>query len=44
MKTILLAAGAAALALSAGAASAAAKGSSTMAGPKQPIPYSQLNA
>ncbi len=44
MKTILLAAGAAALALSAGSALAAAKHSSTVAGPKQPIPYSQLSA
>lgn len=44
MKTILLAAGAAAMALSAGAASAAAKHSKTAMGPKQPIPYSQLNA
>jgi hypothetical protein len=40
MKTILLAAGAAAIALSAGLASAAP----TVPGPKQPIPYDQLNA
>jgi hypothetical protein len=40
MKTILLAAGAAAIALSAGAAFAAP----TVASPKQPIPYSQLDA
>ncbi|THD65093.1 hypothetical protein [Phenylobacterium sp.] len=39
MKTILLAAGAAAIVLSAGATLA-----QTVAGPKQPIPYSQLNA
>jgi hypothetical protein len=39
MKIILLAAGAAAVALSAGAALA-----QTAAGPKQPIPYSQLGA
>jgi hypothetical protein len=40
MKTILLAAGAAAIALSAGLASAAP----TVPSPKQPIPYDQLNA
>src|SRR5579859_546092 len=39
MKTILLAAGAAAVALSSGLAMAQAA-----AGPKQPIPYSQLSA
>jgi hypothetical protein len=44
MKTILLAAGAAALVLSAGPTLAAAKHSATMAGPKQPIPYSELAA
>lgn len=46
MKTIVLAAGAAALALTAGSALAAkpgAKGASVM-GPSQPIPYSQLDA
>jgi len=43
MKTMLLAAGAAAVALSAGAAIGAVKGP-TVAGPKQPIPYSQLSA
>jgi molybdate transport system ATP-binding protein len=40
MKIVLLAAGAAAIALSAGAAFAAP----TVPGPKQPIPYDQLNA
>ena len=40
MKTILLAAGAAAIAFSAGLASAAP----TVPGPKQPIPYDQLSA
>ena len=44
MKTILLAAGAAALVLSAGPTLAAAKHAATMAGPKQPIPYGQLDA
>jgi hypothetical protein len=44
MKTILLAAGAAALVLSAGPTLAAAKHSATVAGPKQPIPYSELAA
>jgi hypothetical protein len=44
MKTILLAAGAAALVLSAGPTLAAAKHAATAAGPKQPIPYSQLSA
>ncbi|HEY2358820.1 MAG TPA: hypothetical protein VGH86_15310 [Phenylobacterium sp.] len=47
MKTLLLAAGAAALALSAGAAAAASKhpAHSTVAmSPKEPIPYSQLDA
>jgi hypothetical protein len=44
MKTILLAAGAAALVLSAGPTLAAAKHAATVAGPKQPIPYSQLTA
>ena len=46
MKTLLLAAGAAALVLSAGATLAApAKNSgSTAAGPKQPIPYAELGA
>jgi len=43
MKTILLAAGAAAVALSAGPTLAAAK-HAAIAGPKQPIPYSQLSA
>jgi len=47
MKTILLAAGAAALALSAGPTFAAAHHkhmAMAVAGPKQPIPYSELNA
>lgn len=44
MKTLLLAAGAAALVLSAGPTLAAAKHAAAMAGPKQPIPYSQLSA
>ena len=44
MKTVLLAAGAAAVAISAGAALAAPKHSATAMGPKQPIPYSQLSA
>lgn len=44
MKTILLAAGAAAIALSGGQALAATPKSSAVAGPKQPIPYAQLNA
>jgi len=46
MKTLALAAGAAALALTAGSALAAkpaAKGASVM-GPSQPLPYSQLDA
>ena len=43
MKTILLAAGAATVALSAGSALATPK-TTTAAGPAQPIPYSQLNA
>jgi molybdate transport system ATP-binding protein len=46
MKTILLAAGAAALALSAGSALAgtAKNGGPTAVGPKQPIPYAELGA
>ena len=45
MKTILLAAGAAAIALSAGLLSAGvASAGPAVAGPKQPIPYAQLNA
>ena len=45
MKTILLAAGAAAIALSAGLFLAeTASAAPTAAGPKQPIPYAQLNA
>ncbi len=45
MKTILLAAGAAAIALSAGLFSASlASAAPTVAGPKQPIPYAQLSA
>ena len=45
MKTILLAAGAAAIALSAGLFSASeASAAPTVAGPKQPIPYAELNA
>ncbi len=45
MKTLLLAASAAAIALSAGALAASqASAAPTVAGPKQPIPYSQLNA
>jgi hypothetical protein len=43
MKTILLAAGAAALVLSAGPTLAAAKHAAAVAGPKQPIPYAQLS-
>jgi len=46
MKILILAAGAAALALSAGSATAAAKHramGSAVAPPKQPIPYSQLD-
>jgi hypothetical protein len=43
MKTILLAAGAA-VALSAGLFSVSASAAPTVAGPKQPIPYSQLSA
>lgn len=43
MKTILLAAGVAAIVLSGGQALAAKKGS-VAAGPKQPIPYAQLTA
>ena len=46
MKTLLLAAGAAALALSASSALAAPgkNGGPTIASPKQPLPYSELNA
>jgi hypothetical protein len=45
MKTILLAAGAVAVALTAGSALAAPRKTSAAAmGPSQPIPYSQLNA
>ena len=46
MRTIILAAGAAALTLSAGAAFAAGPKdrTTTGVGPKQPIPYSQLDA
>ena len=45
MKTILLAAGAAAIVFSAGPTFAAAKhAAAAVAGPKQPIPYSQLDA
>jgi hypothetical protein len=44
MKTILLAAGAAAIVFSAGPTLAAAKHGAAVAGPKQPIPYSQLSA
>src|SRR5262249_6714004 len=47
MKTVLLVAGAAALALSAGQALATAHhkhAGATIAGPKQPIPYAQLDA
>jgi len=43
MRIILLAAGAAALAITAGPVLAASKGATAM-GPKQPIPYSQLTA
>ncbi|HEX5262372.1 MAG TPA: hypothetical protein VFW13_02530 [Phenylobacterium sp.] len=45
MKTFLLAAGAAALALSAGSvfAAPAKNGGATIKGPKQPIPYAELN-
>jgi hypothetical protein len=45
MKTMLMAASAAAIALSAGLFSATqASAAPTVAGPKQPIPYSELNA
>ena len=45
MKTILLAAGAASIALSTGLFSASlASAAPTAAGPKQPIPYAELNA
>ena len=47
MKTLLLAAGAAALALSAGSALAAhpmKNGGKTVQGPKEPIPYAELDS
>jgi len=44
MKTILLAAGVAAIALSGAQALAAAKHGAMVAEPKQPIPYAELNA
>ena len=44
MKTILLAASVAAIALSGGQALAATHKSAAVAGPKQPIPYAELSA